>query len=758
MGILDTMRGGARALFGRPQSLGAAIEKARVVEVTRGPPKAEGISGVANYFGRIQREPIAELRDQAGFGRPGYEWGFWEDLSAANSYVAAALDFILAPVADCRIDIEPPPEGVIPDALAEEVTDFVRWALTEKLRLSAHVGAAARGALKAGFSLYEPTYAQAVDGPHTGRWYATALEERLSASLSAQPWKVDEAGRLVAVEQQGPRGNSGAWVTLELPADRVLLYTWQRQGTDWSGRSAFRAVQYIAGYVMPTLLKLVGVTLQREGAGIPVVTSKDSDAELTTEQRTQLVTLMANLVAHESANVVMPKGWQLEWVFSGGANKGHVLEVWRELGIVVLQQLGAQQLALGSSNTGSRSVGEVHDARARDKVREVLGFTESVLNGDEGFAHTGLVQRLVRFNFGALPVYPRVKLTMRRPELPVGELTTAASQAKSAGLLTPTLDDENSLRERLGFAPIDDETREAEKEKAAARAPQLQPGYVPPGEKPEDDKLKASAQRAPWQPWRPLRASESKLKLSALDEYFTARREAFEKRAQPAVLAALALSAPALEKAMADGALSPAEVASLPLDMRRVGAVVDAFVRETARAGGDFVREELPAPALRGAEEEEEREDEAQKVRDEAEEVLDAQAQALKRRMENRLRADIEREAIDALRTGAPASDVVERVVARQLDAGSFKADAGAVVTKAFNVGRDEAARLLGGVAEVELTAILDSATCVACTRLDGQRAAFDSSEHDKLLPPVRDCAGGDNCRCLLVFIPEVKS
>jgi hypothetical protein len=77
------------------------------------------------------------------------------------------------------------------------------------------------------------------------------------------------------------------------------------------------------------------------------------------------------------------------------------------------------------------------------------------------------------------------------------------------------------------------------------------------------------------------------------------------------------------------------------------------------------------------------------------------------------------------------------------------------VTTKVFNVGRDEAARLMGGVGSVEYSAVLDSATCEPCQAMDGRTAPFDSAEHDALLPPNRDCAGGDNCRCLLVFIPE---
>jgi hypothetical protein len=88
-----------------------------------------------------------------------------------------------------------------------------------------------------------------------------------------------------------------------------------------------------------------------------------------------------------------------------------------------------------------------------------------------------------------------------------------------------------------------------------------------------------------------------------------------------------------------------------------------------------------------------------------------------------------------------------------QLESGAFRSDAAYVTTKTFSVGRDEAARILGGVTEVERSAILDNATCGPCTAADGQTARFDSPEHDALVPPDRDCEGGDRCRCVLIYL-----
>ena len=462
----------------------------------------------------------------------------------------------------------------------------------------------------------------------------------------------------------------------------------------------------------------------------------------------------------------MPGGWKLNWVFSPGANKGHVLQAWRDLGLVVLQQVGAQQLALGTGETGSRSVGEVHDARAQAYVRGAVSVLESEFQR--------LVRKLVDINWGPQKAYPKLKLTLKRPELGVKERIEAMGLAKGAGLLTVLPRDENLVREALGMSPIDADEREEDE------APSVE-NELPEGEEPDEAqtkdrpaagggekdaappeaptsasnrRLSASAQRGGWVPWRPLRASEQKLQLRQMDEYLTARREDFEKRAKPIVVGMLAMAAPAIERAMSDGTVTPAEVAAVPLDDARLAKLIAAFLAETRAAGGAFVAEELAKPLTAAAEDEQDdKGGEAQQAVDDADEVTDAEAERLRKRMTQRLRLELEREAIDTIRTGGDASEVVTRTVARQIDSGSFKADAGSVTAKVFTVGREEAARLMGGVESCEYSAILDSGTCDVCREADGTVVKFNSAEHDRLTPPNRDCAGGDSCRCLWVYL-----
>jgi hypothetical protein len=497
----------------------------------------------------------------------------------------------------------------------------------------------------------------------------------------------------------------------------------------------------------------------------------DKSAELTPDQRRAMEKLLANLVYHENASLVPPAGWSLKWTFSGGANKGHVLDAWHRLGVTILEQVQAQQLALGTGDTGSRSVGTVHDASARAFISSVIAVLEGVFNGVGSRPYTGLVRRLVDANFGPQKSYPRLRLTLKQAQLSPKEMLEAVSAGVAAKALTITARDENSLREKLGLSPIDEAERESELTRRAALAPTVV-GAQPPGPTPVvSASLRGSAPKPTkqWAPWRPLRASEARLDLKAMDAFLASRPEVFERDVRPVVVEMLVKAAPAITAAMADGDVTPGEVAALPLDTKRLDAVLATYLADVRAEGGRTVRRELrdgdaekllqerrdALTAAAGDEDEQGDEREDELVTQEADDVIDAEQERLRKRMVDRLRQEVEREAIDTMRTGGDASEVVSRTVARQLDTGAFRSDAGYVTTKAFSVGRDEAARIMGGVASVEYSAILDNATCDACRSMDGRTAAFDSPEHDAMLPPNRDCDGGDRCRCLLLFIPE---
>ena len=753
-----------------------------------------GITGTANYSGDILAESNAALTYQQAYGSVGSRtWGEWEKLRRTNPFVSMALDFVAAPIRDARLDVKPAVSDELPEDVAQAHADFVSWNLNQHCDPppSELLSQMAQNGLNDGFSLHElvwetVTHKALPGGIGNG---LKKLAERLPSTLVNQAWN-EVNGELVSVKQRGP-GNGARWVVVELPAEKLSLFSWKRSGGNYQGFSVWRSVWYIAK-IQEELLKLVGISLTREGAGIPTaVSTSDRATSLNDKQRRALSKLLQNLVYHENAAVVMPQGWDIKWVFSPGANKGHVIDAWHQLGTVILQIVGAQQLVLGVNGTGSRSVGQTHNAQSMVFVQGVVSAIESCVNGVAGRRETGIVRKLIDANFGPQPAYPQVTLTLKKPQQDPKDQMTAVGLAVTSGTLTVTADDENQVREVLGLSPIDPKVRDEERAKAqaakVAAAPKFMPGQ-PPGappakdpdadqepdpkdpneakEPPEPKEMTRLAATAPFVPSRPLRPSEKKLDLQRMSDFLNNARGEFERAVRPIVVGMLAKAAPAIHKAMADG--KPHEVASIPLDTAKLSKAIAAFL-ETARAeGAKQVRAELKngtgakvakersegiAATRLGSEEEKDDHLPESDPTEDTDALLEAQRLALVKRMENRIRSNLEQSVIDAERTGGTSDDVVDETLADQLDTGAFRSDAGSVLTKAWNGGRDEAARLMGGVDTVEYSAILDGRGCSDCQEMDGKTAPFDSPEHDAMVPPNRDCQGGDNCRCTLVFL-----
>lgn len=816
-----------------------AAELAKAVATTE-----VGLSGTTNYQGDILGEANDALASwQARYGQAGTrEWGAYEEMLRTDPAVSKAVEFTAAQLRDARVDVEEAPEEVMPNrALAKAQADFVRWNLLQALEPGwpEVIQQMTRGPLVYGFSLHEHVFApcQHPALPGGAGYRIAKLAERLPSAVHPNGWLEDERGELRAVRQQGPKpGALTAWTTVEVPASKLLLVSWNRDGNNYLGRSAFRSVYHHAK-VRRMLIKLAGVSLAREGAGIPIA-EVDKEASLEPKQREELVKLLANLVMHENASLVGPKGVTFKWLYSPAANKGHVLDAYDRLGLEILGQVQAQQIALGLADTGSRAVGSIHDQVANAFAQGVCATLEQVLNGVGQRPYTGLVRRLVDANWGPQPAYPALRLTLRQAKLAASEYAAAVKAMRDGKAITVwRLQDENASRERVGLAPITAEEftgvdpaaptdaaagvgAGAEKaqdtalngaqvqaaqaivesvatgklpretgiamlveffniaqERAEAlmsnvgngfapTAPPVQTPPPPAGEPSQTEpprpgnetrtqaRRMRAARTGPFVPSRPLRATEQHLDLTGIAGFLEKSKAAFEAGAKPLIAELLKKARPGVQAAMVDG--DPSEVASLDLDL----AALDVFIGKylaAARAEGERQLKEERAKqrklkAAAGEEDDRYKPSEPGEQESRGDTVLAAQRKQLVRRMEARLRADIEATALDVVRTNGDADEVVDEVLQHQADSGALRSDAGGVTMRAFNLGRaDFMARYGDEVEGVEYSAVLDENCCPACEALDGEAFDFGSAGYEENQPPNRECEGRGNCRCLYV-------
>lgn len=726
-----------------------------------------GITGTSNYVGQLRTEQNTSLWHVQAYGRAGnIQWGEWEKLARTNPFVSMALEFVKAPIRDAKVSVEPADDS----DEAQKQADFIQWCLEDcgEPKFPEFLNQATN-MLVPGFSLFEPVFKEVESEflPGGKGFGLKKLAERLPSSLHPNAWIENEDGTdLAVIRQMGPR--NGRTVTVELPADRTLLFTWQRNGNNYAGFSAFRSVWYLCK-IQEELMRLVGVSYQREAAGVPIAVAANSSDILDADQRQAMQEFLANLVYHENASAVMPPGWKIDWVFSPGANKGHVIEAWQDLGNAVLQQLQAQQLILGTNGaSGSRSAGETHYQASESFVKGVVAVIESVLNGSGDRPYTGLVKKLIDANWGPQKAYPQIKLTLKRQQLAALDRLQAISLGKAAGALHITLEDENEIREQLGLAPLEqeeyDELKQAEEdakqEQLDAVSSGMAGGVNPKGDgksasndatskkaKPPTKAHRFADASGVYVPRRALRASEQCLDLARMDSFLSSQRETFEAKIKPVVLHMLSMASPQIRLAMADG--DPSDVADVKFDTQMLTSVVKQFIRRCKREGAAQVAMELKKSKVHHAT--------RLAVDDENDADVDMLTKSTVRRITNRLASDLESNAIDVVRTNGSEEEVVTRTISKQLDSSAFKTDAGTFIAKSMNMGREEAARELGA-ATVELSAALDANTCDYCDSMDGETAEAGSPEHEAMTPPLRECDGRDNCRCVLIYTPAESS
>lgn len=479
-----------------------------------------GVSGTNNWQGRIHSEANVKLQWTRAYGTPGATaWGEWEQLHRTDHAVAVALGTLVAPLRDAELEVEPAPEADTEEAVGyglaadpsamdpgkpqdppapsgeepgipefqapepksqcELIADFVsdnfqKWLEPTWATLVEQIVTYGMGY---GFSLHEIVWGTRPDKRVAGgtAFYIKKLGQRLPSSVKTDGWK-ERDGELVEVMQSGvrtlPDGQTRWDESIPLPADKILLCTWARSGNNYQGFSAFRAGWYMAK-MRADLLRILAIGSQREACGVPVA-EVDKDVVLTEPQRDELQRLLEDLVFHENAAIQLPPGVKMQWVFSQGANKGNVLDLWQALGTAIMELVQAQQTTLGNNDTGSRAVGAIHADAKEGFIKGVRAWLESCLNGVGEQLYTGLVKKLVDVNFGPQDEYPKLKLVLSKmvsatESLRQLQMMQAIETAKGAGLVALTEDDEVWARDLLGLPPMDPAKRQVVKDQEAAQ-------------------------------------------------------------------------------------------------------------------------------------------------------------------------------------------------------------------------------------------------------------------------------------------------
>lgn len=722
-----------------------------------------GASGVENYSGLYaERDLNTRLNTVTKRHGTAAKHGQFDAMLATDSILNLGLEASIEPILSANHE-------VIANGAPDEIVEFVHNAFFNWLgqpylelpRQAFYLGT------WHGFAVFEEQWRT------VGDW---VLPYKFLARMpwSIWEWNLDENGELESVENLTIK--KGA---VTIPAESLTVYVHNQLADDFRGDPQARRF-FPDWYRKQELLKASLIGHWRNAVGVPVGTY-NGEAVPSADDVSAVDETLAGLHVHEQARIVLPAGWEVDYLINDkwAEQAVSIREDIREINLGFLAGFKQMMLAQGTfGSTGSRSSGEVqlepHYLGAQSKGRQ---FEAVVAGTPGGPAYTGVMRRLVDFNFpeynyDGMQPYPYIRISGIRVRT-IAEYFKAVESWTKAGM--PVYD---AMRDAalniLGLDPPEDEdtmeeeaqgedTQTADEQMPTEAAPPEPPEEEPP---PEEPPAEPAAMAAGFSPARELTLAEQSVAFAALNDGLDGGVQEWETRARRVV--------DGYARSIGEAAMRgrPEMVAALDEMADELKTVAEDIAVTMARFGYNSVQNEMHRQATG-----ESPERSAERVRDQV--VQERLAAGLQVALANTGDLDgyaddltdgldaASDAAVDAVR-GAAQSAVSAAKASRAATTAEALASAirgiadstvrvpgMSMTTTAFSIGREEFEREFeGDIAQVQVSEVLDTVTCGPCRSPEHDRRVFKVTdpELDQHRPPYAQCEGGAKCRGILVY------
>lgn len=266
------------------------------------------------------------------------------------------------------------------------------------------------------------------------RWRMRKLAPRMPHSIARIA--MNETGGLAGIAQPwtsatpGPSGMREAFIEV----DRLVAYVWDREASNWTGRSLLRAM-YGPWLIKQTLVKVDAIKHERNGMGIPFArqTVPNTDANALGEAQK----LATSIRAGEVAGATLPYGFDVDLKGVSGTLPDTLASI-RYCDEVMARSVLMMFMMLGQTQSGSRALGS--------EFIDYISLNQEAIADwyvDTTSEHVG--EDWTDWNDGPAAQAPRVGYDRdEHPDLPVADLISAID----AGLVVVSEEDEVAFRER----------------------------------------------------------------------------------------------------------------------------------------------------------------------------------------------------------------------------------------------------------------------------------------------------------------------
>lgn len=393
-------------------------------------------NGLGNFSQWEQFERVPELQWPAAIE-------IYTRMEREDSRVTSLLSAIGLPIhrAKWRIDAA----GARP-----EVTEFVARNLGLPIQGGGDVVAPARrkgrfswkqhleyalSSLQFGHAVCEQVYRDYGDG----YIWLHKLAPRPQATISA--WNVALDGGLESIEQVAPAA-SGSVVygpaPLTLPVGRLVVYSRKMEPGKWIGKSLLRP-SYKHWLLKDEFLRIEAVAARRNGVGVPIATAAEGAAQADVDKLAEMA--QAYRVG-DHAGAALPYGATLQLLGVQGNLPDIRAAVTYHDNMIAISGLAH---FLNLAGGGSYALASVQQNTFVESVQAEAEAVADVFN-------LHVIEDLVDINFGPDEIAPRIVFD----EIGRNEDATAAALKTlvEAGLLSPDILVEQTVRQRLGFPSV----------------------------------------------------------------------------------------------------------------------------------------------------------------------------------------------------------------------------------------------------------------------------------------------------------------
>lgn len=278
---------------------------------------------------------------------------------------------------------------------------------------------------------------------------------------TVQKWKMKD-GKTDGITQTSQTKGE-----IEIPMEKLLIFTNEKEGDNWEGISILRPA-YKPWFFKETFEQIDAMAFERQGLGVPYCKLPQGYKP---EDKSAAVAIVKNMRANEKAYVVIPDGYEVGFLDMGAGKvrdpKSSIEHHNRQIVLSVL----AQFLMLGATGTGGSY------ALSKDQSDFFYDSLQAVANNVRDVVNKYAIKQLVDINWPGTKEYPKLKVDAIGA-IDKQSFATAVNTLVGAKVISPDEDLEKFIRKEMDLPEAmekdedeeDEEILKAEKEEEAKKA------------------------------------------------------------------------------------------------------------------------------------------------------------------------------------------------------------------------------------------------------------------------------------------------